>query len=315
MEMCSMKSKNKKIAVLFSMFFLANSAFSATKALEPQAVIDNLTNKRPSLEVETSLSKTSYASKIKVAIQKYKKQNYTGCIQDLEEIYEKQPYNSVVSYYLGLAYLKLGYTDKATSHFTIAKTIEPDSAIGKYSQRGIDLISNPQNAASVFAEDELDAFIKGPVHIAPEIEADMAKKRLQIEKLKMNDSINKSEKKNSDKNDKIVSDQPSDAEIANAVRTFQKLGINPFQAQSNQNQVQMTQQQIQQQQKIYNDMMQLSMLNGFGNNNNSSGFNSALMMLPAMFGNQNGQNFKMTGEMLNAMLMSQMMPNLDFNVK
>lgn len=54
---------------------------------------------------------------LKQVIQKYKAGNYTGCVQDAEEITKKDPSNAAVYYYMGSAYMKIGMKDAAKQAF------------------------------------------------------------------------------------------------------------------------------------------------------------------------------------------------------
>ena len=245
-------------------------------------------------------------------------------MQILKNVEKKEPYNSVVTYYLGLANLKLGKKDEALNYFKSTSLLDPYSVVGKYAKQTMESINNPEAINDIKVEiDEVSSFIKSGKKVAPEVINQMSKQRLEAEKEEINSDVKKQteelkrqqirERQRQDINNNMSSNVPTNDEIAQAVKTFQKLGLNPFNSQGAQNYSQMTPQQRQQMQSINNDMMQLSMLMGQANNNSN---NNMMNMLPFMMmqNNSPNSNFKMTPEMIQTMMMSQMMPNLDFGM-
>lgn len=281
------------------------------------------------LDIIKSGKKSSYTGQIRQAINCYKSKNYTSCLQILKNVEKKEPYNSVVTYYLGLANLKLGKKDDALSYFKSTSLLDPSSIVGKYAKQTLDSINNPEVLNNVnLISDEVGDFIKSGKKVAPEVVSQMTKQRLNAEKDEINSDIKKQteelkrqrikerQQNNSlnNQNNNMSQVEPTNDEIAQAVKTFQKLGLNPFNSQPNLALNQMNAQQKQQMQSINNDMMQLSMLMGQANNNANN--NNMMNMLPFMMMSNNNQNsnFKMTPEMIQTMMMSQMMPNLDFGM-
>ena len=53
----------------------------------------------------------SVNSKVYSGISNYKKANYTGCIQDMQEALKKNPNDVLAKYYLALVYTKIGLKD------------------------------------------------------------------------------------------------------------------------------------------------------------------------------------------------------------
>ena len=287
------------------------------------------------LDIIKSGKKSSYTPQIRQAISCYKNKNYTSCLQILNDVQKKEPYNSVVTYYLGLANLKLGKKDDALSYFKSTSLLDPSSIVGKYAKQTMESINNPEVLNNVnLPSDEVGDFIKSGKKVAPEVVNQMSKQRLNANKEEINNEIKKQtqelkrkqmeeKRKNAPAANNINNNvsstststtYPTNDEIAQAVKTFQKLGLNPFNSQPNLAYNQMNPQQQQQMQSINNDMMQLSMLMGQANNNSNN--NNMMNMLPFMMMSNNNQNsnFKMTPEMIQTMVMSQMMPNLDFNM-
>lgn len=299
-----------------------NREYQVNEKLTPDYIEQNLSN----LNIIKSGKQSSYTPQIRQAIRCYKTKNYTSCLQILKEVEKKEPYNSVVTYYLGLTNLKLGNKDTATNYFKSTSLLDPESIVGKYAKQTIDGVNNPEALKDIKIEnDEISNFIQSGKKVAPEVVNKMSQQRLNAEKEEINSNIKKEteelkrqqledNRKNTNNVSSTSTTYPTNDEIAQAVKTFQKLGLNPFNSQPNLAYNQMNSQQQQQMQSINNDMMQLSMLMGQANNNSN---NSNMMnMLPFMMMSNNNQNsnFKMTPEMIQTMMMSQMMPNLDFNM-
>lgn len=69
---------------------------------------------------------------VRVAINKYKSQDYVGCIQDLDEYIETDPSNSIAFYYSGIAYMKVGMKDKAVESFEKVASINSVPMLSSY---------------------------------------------------------------------------------------------------------------------------------------------------------------------------------------
>ncbi len=298
----------------------SNVQVQADEKASPEYIEQHLSE----LNIIKSGKRSSYTPQIRQAINCYKVKNYTSCLQILKNVEKKEPYNSVVTYYLGLANLKLGKKDEALNYFKSTSLLDPYSVVGKYAKQTMESINNPEAINDIKVEiDEVSSFIKSGKKVAPEVINQMSKQRLEAEKEEINSDVKKQteelkrqqirERQRQNINNNMSSNEPTNDEIAQAVKTFQKLGLNPFNSQGAQNYSQMTPQQRQQMQSINNDMMQLSMLMGQANNNSN---NNMMNMLPFMMmqNNSPNSNFKMTPEMIQSMMMSQMMPNLDFGM-
>ncbi len=291
--------------------------------LTPEYIEQNIS----SLDVIKSGKKSSYTPQIRQAIKCYKGKNYTTCLQLLKEVEEKEPYNSVVTYYLGLTNLKLGKQDEALNYFKSTSLLDPSSIVGKYATKTMEVINNPEVVNQIeekIQEDEIETFLKSGKQIAPEVSNQMSKTRLDVQKDEINHNIKEETKdlkqqkmqeniqRQKMQNEENKAAYPTNDEIAQAVKTFQKMGLNPFNINvSSLNQL--NSEQAKQMQSINQDMMQLNMMLGQNNNSNN---NNMMNMLPFMMMSNNNpnSNFKMTPEMIQTMVMSQMMPNLDFNM-
>lgn len=70
---------------------------------------------------------------IKDAINKYKEQDYIGCIQDLEDYSETDPTNAVAYYYTSIAYMQLGLKDRAIGAFDKVTMLNTIPVLSSYS--------------------------------------------------------------------------------------------------------------------------------------------------------------------------------------
>lgn len=79
---------------------------------------------------------------VRAAINKYKAQDYIGCIQDLEEYSEKDPSNAVSYYYTGIAYMNLGLKDNAIDVFHKVSTINSVPILSSYAIQATNCMMN-----------------------------------------------------------------------------------------------------------------------------------------------------------------------------
>lgn len=285
-------------------------------------------NHKESIRIQAAGKYSQSTPRIRQAIYKYKTKNYTGCVQDLEEILKVEPYNSVVWYYLGLSYSMLGNKDNSTLSFNTAKLLDPNSLIGKYSQKGLDCLANPDKCiVKNESQVQIDEFINSHKFVSETAKKEMFKQKLQYQKDAINHNIRnlpkeeKIQEKKSQNNNVSSNSEPTNEEIAQAVRTFQKLGLNPFAVSGNINN-QGTQQNMAQAYINNNELAQLNMMlnqgNVMGNQNNGNNMMNMLPLILSMNNNQGVQNtngFKVTPEMIQVMMTSAMMPGLDFGMK
>lgn len=223
-------------------------------------------------------------SAIRAMVAKYKKQNYLGCIQDTNKILKDDPSNIYAYYYKGLSYYQLGQQTQATEAFTNVENLNSNATLVEYAQRAKACIATPE-ACAVYAEGnktDLDKFVESKKFFDTTVQAEVNKKKLDRIRENINDSVkNPQEQK---------SEMPTNEEIANAVKTLAKLGINPMgnmmQPAAYQNP----------------EMMQMSML--LGNNTQT---NNGMNMLPFLMMNQNNAK-NLSPELLETMMMNQMAP-------
>lgn len=225
-------------------------------------------------------------STIRVLVNKYKAGNYLGCIQFSDTILKDNPSNIFALYYKGLAYSQLGKKEEAIEALEKVKTLNTNPQLTSYAERGLACI-NGTEACKAEETSEMDAFIKSNKFYDKAVQSEVNKKRLDRIKENINDELNP---KKSDASNNM----PTNDEIANAVKTLAKVGINPM---------------ANQLAGLYQnpEMMQMNML--LGNNNNQ---NNSMNMLPLLMMNQNG-NQNISPEIIQTMMMSQMAPEFGTN--
>ena len=347
---------NKKFILTFSAF-LALSTVCMANNLEPLDFGSSSTKseqKQSASGYGSSLdTKTKYYpnASLSSAVTKYKKGNYSGCLQELFSYVQKKPNDAVAYYYMGMAFTKIGDSDAAVKSYERVIAISKDPALTRYAQQGKDNLtggsdSNTQNAKSTTPtktaeqtekekQEAFDDFVKSPYGngLSPELD-----KQLKEEKLKrIQETINKKdqlenkdlekirkfdiENSSSQAEDslKIASASPSDKDILNAIKTLKDAGMNvsvqAAPAQSEKSDVPVQTQQTYNPYAMmtggYTDpqMAQMSMMLGNNNNNN----NNMINMMPfLMQSQQNGQNID--PQVMQAIMMQQMMPSMDFGV-
>lgn len=275
-----------------------------------------------SICTQVQAANKSYNSQIRIAINKYKANNFVGCIQDLTAVTRKDPSNAVAYYYLGSSYMRIGNKDKASAAFDKVVSLNTAPILTSYSIQAQNCMDNigmceyrkltpdqinelrkdPKNyltqlsakekaeaTSDSFGEKaEIDKLIKGryPDNIHP----DAKKVIIQTELMKEQQNIN------SPGNANFKTEAPTNDEIAEAVKTLAKVGFNPLQ---NNNANYMPN----------NEYASLNML--LGDNNNQS--NNYMNMLPFIMNQAQSGNKQMSAEMIQAMMMSSMMPDFNYD--
>ena len=222
-------------------------------------------------------------STIKSLVSKYKAQNYLGCIQASDKVIQKNPSNIFAYYYKGLSYYQLGKKDEAISAFEKVQALNSNKTLVEYSKKGIACLETPEECATYGqAQSDLDLFIKFKKCYDKSVQAEVNKKKLDRIRENINDEL-----KNTDQKSEV----PTNDEIANAVKTLAKIGINPLAGinAGYQNP----------------EMMQMNMLLGNNNMNNGMGMNNN--MLPMLLMNKEAMQ-NMSPEVIQSMMMNQMAP-------
>jgi len=172
---------------------------------------------------------------LKPCIAKYRAGNYTGAMIDLEELLKKERTNTYAKYYLALCYTKLGYdTDARAVYNEIIKKNRDDSLVF-YSKRALACIDDPksegckplqtpsENTSVSEGETDMEKFIYSGKKVHPAAMDMITKERMEV-KLQQ-DEYNRRQRGL----DVSYNATPTNEEIAAALNTLSKVGINPFQ--------------------------------------------------------------------------------------
>ena len=239
----------------------------------------------------------SVNSKVYSGISNYKKANYTGCIQDMQEALKKNPNDILAKYYLALVYTKIGLKDEAKKYYQEVINQGSEKLLVDYSKKAVTCLENPEDKLCAVKEekdDEMDEFIESKQFLHPDLVKSMQKRELKDLKENFNaDKLPNMEDYRfiNDAKDEV----PTDAQIAAAVKVLAKVGYNPAA-------------QIYNNSYISPQMAQMSMFTGNQNTNNNF-----VNMLPYLMA-QKGSNSNISPELIQAMLLNQSMTNLDFGM-
>lgn len=233
---------------------------------------------------------------IKAAIAKYKAKNYMGCLQDVNAIIKEDPADAAAYYYQALSYAQLGKVTDAEEAYKKVIDLNTNDSLVSNATRGIACLKGPDEQGckepeNPKTEDELDKFIRSDKFYSKSVQKEVNQKKLERKKDAINEQL------------KSDASEPTDAEIAQAVRTLAKVGFNPLGLNANNGSnfdPAAYNEMIQQS----NELAQLNML--MGNNNN--GQNN---LLPMLLMSQNGQQ-KLSPEIIQTMMMSSMNSSFGF---
>lgn len=244
-----------------------------------------------------SLAKTqtkTVSSKVYSGISNYKKANYTGCIQDMQEALKKNPNDILAKYYLALVYTKIGLKEEAKKYYQEVIQHGDEKLLVDYSKKAAKCLDNPQDKMCAIPEEkdtEMDDFIESGQFLHPDLVKSMQKRELKDLKENFN-----ADKMPNMEDYRFINDAkdevPTDAQIAAAVKVLAKVGYNPAA-------------QIYNNSYINPQMAQIGMLAGNQNTNNNF-----VNMLPYIMSQKNNSNI--SPELIQTMLLNQSMTNFDF---
>lgn len=214
---------------------------------------------------------------LKPIIVKYKAGNYVGAMQDLEDLVKVEKKNTYAKYYLALCYTRLGYKEEASTLYREVVAKDENLALSYYSQRALDCLENPENPVCLPKEKQeekkeeemtdMDMFIQSGRKIHPAAMDKITRERME-RKLQEEEHIRLQQQQEAIMNGQLQSyNQPTNEEIAAALNTLSKIGINPY--------------------NQFNPLASLQQYNQFG----TMGVNP--MMYSAMLGNSNQDITKM----------------------
>lgn len=264
------------------------------------------------------LSSSAFAGqmeeKISDAITLYKSGNYSECIKNLNTIIGQDSSYPVAYYYLGLCYAKTNNKTLAIKNYDKVISMNSDKSLKSMAKAAKDCLGT-SGFTGLDAQLSISKNSQAEKFLTPEIKKEAPTQPIAQETKKQNVKPAKQEK------------APSNDEIGAAIMTLKKAGlwngqtINPQAQAQPQNQEDTQKKQQEMMAKMYMQQMTQQMNNPAyllmgmnGNNNNGMGMNNMMNMLPFMMNNQNGNsNPAMNQQFIQTMMMSQMMPNLDFS--
>lgn len=256
---------------------------------------------------------------LKYGIRKYKLGNYLNCIQRMEALTKKDPSNALAHYYLAISNARIGNKDVAIAEYNVVKQLDSSFLLSLYADKGIKCLENPDKCEGVFLNEDMTEDI-GPAKGVSNYEATKAlEKQQKLRKIKQllnsGQEVPKEDMKlfkdlTPKKKSKI--DTPSDAEIANAVKTLAKIGINPL-AMNSMGSNPYAMNSMGSNPYAMNGMnsknmemqMLMSTLNPKSNNNSYGSMNS---MMPFMMMNQGSD--KASPELMQSMMTNMLMPDM-----
>ena len=144
---------------------------------------------------------------MKSAIAKYKRGNYSGCLQELYAYIKKHPGDAYAFYYMGLSYVRVGRNDVAQKCFQKTINCNASGKLLEMAVKGRDCLSggpychepinppNPEMPVTDPSQDDpaLDAFVNAPYSghgFSPELEQQYRQQKLN----NMQKTINRKEK-------------------------------------------------------------------------------------------------------------------------
>ncbi|MDD3150774.1 MAG: hypothetical protein PHV68_08050 [Candidatus Gastranaerophilales bacterium] len=234
---------------------------------------------------------------IQLAVEKYKEQNYIGCMQDMTDILEYDPSNILAHYYLAISLVKIGDSAKAIEEYKAVINLNTSGYLSAYSRKGIVCLETPDKCKEKTA---------GIGDISKSV-TDKVDKMMQIQNLeKVKGIINQEKDVDTETLEKLEEfpaiqqeEEPTEEEIQNAMKLLKKAGINN---------------------PAYNyemnsEMMQTAMLmNSLGSNNNNSygymGMNNNPMMSLMMLQQDYDNGKKIDPKVIQTMVSGMMMPDM-----
>ncbi len=257
------------------------------------------------------------------AVASYKQENYTGAAQELLSFVEKNPEDVKAYYYLAMALANLGDSDAAVTAYEKVIALNSNEAITTYASKGRDcIIGGPLCVDADLMDgeepDPLDEFINAPYGdgFSPELKEQMKLQDLKTIQKNINrkpeldkdeiQDIKNFDKENSGYNltDNLIAladGEVSNDEIVDALNTLKKAGMTVSIQPSSSNPAAYQNPQ----------MAQMSMMMGNSQNNNND---PMAQMLPYMMqaGTKEGAQ-NVDPQVIQAMMMSSMLNNFDFN--
>ena len=273
---------------------------------------------------------------VRIAIQKYKAGNYTGCLQDCQNIVQTDPSNSIAYYYMAMSYVQAGKKDYALTYYAKVLSLTPNVTLQQYAATGKKCLETPDQCRPATDSSDLDKFVDNPNKpLSDSVQQGIGERNLNEVKNEINtdkdvDSYEfrkfqdfSKQHSQAETNDKISQNPspktPSNDEIVAALRTLKAAGFSPYSqtapapATTIPNAETTAPDPYSQAANYQNaDLTALNMLMGKPEQSNSD--NTMLNMLPALAAqNKDGTN-NYSPQMMQAVIMNSMMNNMNFNL-
>lgn len=253
----------------------------------------------------------SSTSAIKIAAKKYQAGNYTGCLQDCQNIIAQNPSNAFAYYYMAMAYTQAGQKDKAIQAYSKVLTLKPNAMLADYATTGKTCLETPEkcidpNGAS---DSEIDKLIASPNSdsLSGSVKKDLEQQQLNNLKEQINngkDLDDNSMKLLNDASQQVTRDnvvaqkKPTTEEVAAALKVLNEAGVNPYSSTAAYQNPQ---------------AMQLQMLSAFNNNPvaNPNDSNNMLNMIPQMMAQSKSGQGNYSPELMQAFIMNTLTGNMN----
>lgn len=213
----------------------------------------------------------------------------------MDYIIQKGRPSDIVYYYRAISYSQLGIPEKARESYDAARNISSNRVLIDYATQAINCIDDATLCDANLDDSDITKFIKSNEFMHNDVKTKLETQAIERAK----EEINKDIKPNDDSLKYLnQNNEPTDKEIADAVRTLSKLGINPL---ANINMGQFG--------AMNSEIAQINAM--FGNNNNNNNMMNFIPMISAM--SQNGGNSNISKEFVQAYMMNQMLPGFNFS--
>lgn len=265
-------------------------------------------------------------SKLRMGIMEYKKGNFIGSMQTMQDVVAADPGNTLAHYYLAISYVKVGKVEDAKKEYQKVITLNPSSEMAYYANLGLQNLNPDATAAAPGSPPAAPTGSPSSPAIVPPVMSNVKVsspgefmsqqvKDTLLEK-NINSVINDVNQKGSTdparlkkienfSKNKSENSAPSNEDVLKAVEILSQAGlnvnVNPAQA-------------MNPYQNLNPEMMQLNMMMGMmgGNNNMGNGMNSNSMnMMPLMMMLQNPESAKnMDPQLMQTMITGMIMPDM-----
>src|SRR5574344_317565 len=122
------------------------------------------------------------------AIRKYKRGNYSGCMQDLEYYTKIPPSNPTAFYYLAMSYARAGKKNSAIDSYKKVMALSPNRVLYNYASKGKRCLEDASKCDYVDASKptELDNVINSSNTLSPNVRNQVEQQRLNALKQQIN---------------------------------------------------------------------------------------------------------------------------------